>query len=162
MSEAPLCKICKRPMSQVGDPSSADCGGDCQRCMAESGDTGCIVAEIIGQVERLFAGYRFRYSSEADLHQKLATVLRDAGIEFEHEKIDALGRYDFILTGGVVLEIKVAGSLAEALRQADRYCARPAVNAVLIFSTRAWAVVQRRYEMREKPVKVLRLERDAL
>lgn len=29
------CSICDQPLNVPGDPSTADCGGDCLRCMAE-------------------------------------------------------------------------------------------------------------------------------
>lgn len=38
------CATCKRVLGMAGDPSTADCGGDCLRCMAEAGDPDCIAA----------------------------------------------------------------------------------------------------------------------
>lgn len=35
------CVICKRKLNQRGKPDTRDCGGDCLRCMAESGDPDC-------------------------------------------------------------------------------------------------------------------------
>jgi hypothetical protein len=32
------CKTCGRPLNDPANPLSADCGGDCLRCMAEAGD----------------------------------------------------------------------------------------------------------------------------
>ena len=34
----PRCTICQRPLDQPGDPTTAGCGGDCLRCMAEIGN----------------------------------------------------------------------------------------------------------------------------
>ena len=36
------CSICKRALDQPDDATTLDCGGDCLRCMAESGDPECI------------------------------------------------------------------------------------------------------------------------
>lgn len=44
MTEPMKCSICKRELDVEGDPSTADCGGDCLRCMAEAGDPDCIAA----------------------------------------------------------------------------------------------------------------------
>lgn len=45
MTETAECSICKRPMDDPADPTTANCGGDCLRCMAEIGeDPGCIAA----------------------------------------------------------------------------------------------------------------------
>jgi hypothetical protein len=30
-----LCNICKRPMGDLNDATTEDCGGDCLKCMAE-------------------------------------------------------------------------------------------------------------------------------
>jgi len=39
---SPTCNICGRVLDVAQDPSSRNCGGDCVRCMAESGDPDCI------------------------------------------------------------------------------------------------------------------------
>jgi hypothetical protein len=44
------CRICGRELDDPKDPTTKDCGGDCLRCMAESGDPDCI--EEIGSINR--------------------------------------------------------------------------------------------------------------
>lgn len=39
--EIKRCLICKQELDVPGKPETADCGGDCCRCMAEAGDTDC-------------------------------------------------------------------------------------------------------------------------
>lgn len=48
MSKRRACNICGRILNQPDDPSTLDCGGDCQRCMAAAGDPDCIAAERTG------------------------------------------------------------------------------------------------------------------
>jgi hypothetical protein len=36
--ELPRCGICGRPLNQLDDPLSHDCGGDCWGCIGESED----------------------------------------------------------------------------------------------------------------------------
>lgn len=36
------CNICGRPLDNPDDPTTRDCGGDCLRCMADTGDPDCI------------------------------------------------------------------------------------------------------------------------
>ncbi len=43
------CSICHRELNQSGMPDTADCGGDCVRCMADSEDPECV--ELIRQLE---------------------------------------------------------------------------------------------------------------
>lgn len=78
--------------------------------------------KVIG---RLLAGFGYRYGSEVQLHQALSTVLDQAGHAHDREyRLDASNRADFWLDG-LVIEVKVAGSLADALRQVGRYISPP-------------------------------------
>lgn len=38
------CRMCHRLLNQPDDPTSADCGGDCLRCLAQAGDPDCAAA----------------------------------------------------------------------------------------------------------------------
>ena len=51
--------------------------------------------------------------------------------------MDANNRADFWLDG-LVIEVKVAGSLADALRQVGRYISLPQVRGVLLATTERW------------------------
>lgn len=123
------------------------------------------------QVERLgrvLGQYAYRYADEIQLQDRIAVALAEHGYEFERERrIDDRNRFDFFVAGGLVIEVKVDGSLSEALRQMVRYCELPDVNAVLLASTKAWADFQVSEEVRRngwygKPFAVVRLRRQAL
>lgn len=96
----------------------------------------------LSRLEQGLAGYAYRFNSEVELHERIAQVLTELGFSYRHEHRIALGRFDFLVetdAGLVVLEVKVAGSLGEALRQAARYCEHPDVTAVLLVATPLWS-----------------------
>jgi hypothetical protein len=98
------------------------------------------------------------------LHEAIAEVLDQAGISFEREHIlDAKNRADFWLDG-LVIEVKVDGTLAEALRQVDRYIHLPQVTGVLLASTQRWAEapLKDRPAWGGKAFQMVRLGRQAL
>lgn len=103
-------------------------------------------------------GYRFR--DEKQLHEGMMKVLDHAGIEYEHEYTAGSDRFDFFCDG-IVIEAKIKGSLADALRQAERYCQNPLVKAVLIVSTKATHALSGICELHGKPVQVLKLRPQA-
>lgn len=99
----------------------------------------------------------FRFSRETELQELLATLLAELGIDYSREFRAQLGRYDF-LCGEVVIEVKVRGSYAEALAQADRYCQSEQVSGVIILSSAPWSQ-SRESEHRGKPVRCVRIWR---
>ncbi|MBA1218163.1 hypothetical protein [Pseudomonas fulva] len=95
---------------------------------------------VLSHLSRLLGAYLYRYGSEAQLHESLAKVLGDAGYQFTQEHIlDPRNRADFLVEGGIVIEVKVDGALSEALRQVDRYINLDQVKGVILASTQRWA-----------------------
>ncbi len=115
-------------------------------------------------IGRLLAGFGYRYGSEVQLHQALSTVLDQAGHAHVREyRLDASNRADFWLDG-LVIEVKVAGSLADALRQVGRYIGLPQVRGVLLATTERWGErpLVARPAWQGKPFNIIRLKRQAL
>ncbi|MDH1791306.1 hypothetical protein N5D45_05685 [Stenotrophomonas sp. GD03819] len=115
-------------------------------------------------IGRLLAGFGYRYGSEVQLHEVLATVLDNAGHAHVREyRLDASNRADFWLDG-LVIEVKVAGSLADALRQVGRYINLPQVRGVLLVTTERWGErpLVARPAWQGKPFNIIRLKRQAL
>ncbi len=115
-------------------------------------------------IGRLLAGFGYRYGSEVQLHQALSTVLDQAGHAHVREyRLDANNRADFWLDG-LVIEVKVAGSLADALRQVGRYISLPQVRGVLLATTERWGErpLVARPAWQGKPFNIIRLKRQAL
>lgn len=124
----------------------------------------------LARAQHLLSAYNYRYGSEVQLHERLEQVLAAAGVEFRREFIlDKQNRADFFLPAadserGIVIEVKVDGSAAEALRQVDRYIQLDRVAGVLLASTKLWAASElpSRPEWSGKPFGLVRLQRQAL
>jgi hypothetical protein len=98
------------------------------------------------------------------LHEAMASVLEQAGFPFTREyALDAKNRADFWLDG-IVIEVKIDGPLAAALRQCDRYINLPQVKGVLLASTQRWAdaPLVKRPEWGGKPFMMVKLGRQSL
>jgi hypothetical protein len=121
----------------------------------------------VERLARLLGGFSYRYASEVQLHERLEEVLQGEGMPFEREyRIDDKNRADFFLDG-IVIEVKVDGSLSEAIRQVDRYLGLDVVRGVLLASTSRWAEAPLRADIRTKgwrgkPFAMARLRRQAL
>lgn len=122
----------------------------------------------VDSLAALLGRFAFRYSSEEQLHQRIASVLEAADWKFDREvRADDANRFDFLVAGGVVIEVKVDGSASAALRQVERYAALPSVNGILLASTESWAGLRLRNEVRRagwhgKPLGMVRIRRQAL
>lgn len=118
----------------------------------------------LSSIARLLGGYLYRYGSEIQLHEALAQVIGEAGYDFKREHVlDARNRADFWIEG-IVVEVKVGGSLAQALRQVDRYIQLPQVHGVVLASTERWALQEllARPTWQCKAFQMIRLGRQAL
>jgi hypothetical protein len=71
------------------------------------------------------AAYRYNFQNEATLQAGIAQVLERSAVVFKREAVlDVKSRPDFLL-GSVVIEVKIKGSVADFLRQANRYPSSP-------------------------------------
>lgn len=81
--------------------------------------------------------YAFTFASEAELQASISAALSAEGIPFEREVILSPGdRIDFLLSGGVGLEIKAAGAISLVASQLIRYAASDRVSALILVTTR--------------------------
>lgn len=113
------------------------------------------------QIGDLLGQHRFRYDGEKDLQEGIARVLRDAGIPFQREvKLDDAGVIDFVVQGGIGIEVKVRGSLTAMTIQVHRYMRQDRIRSLLIVTTSA-RLRQVPQEMNGKPVVVCWLARGA-
>ena len=99
--------------------------------------------------------YRYQVRNELKTQAGIAQVLGQNAIAFERERIELADRFDFFVDG-IVIEVKRAGSFAEALRQAERYCQSRIVTAVVLASTKSWPPGLAA-TFNQKPVHVVRL-----
>lgn len=74
-------------------------------------------------------------NGEKDLHDVLTTRLHEAGYHCTREaRLTARDRVD-LLVDRVAIEVKVAGSLIDVLRQCQRYARSDDVDSVLLVTT---------------------------
>lgn len=87
---------------------------------------------------RLFERHRFRYYSERDLQDAMEKVLVAHGIACKRESaLSRADRPDFMV-GTTAIEVKIQGSLAELLRQINRYAQHDDVESILVVGTPHW------------------------
>lgn len=95
-------------------------------------------AQVVAAAVAAIAGRRFCATGENLLQLELATVLGDAGVPFLREvELVGAGRIDFLLAGRVGLEVKVAGSASEVIRQLWRYAHSGELASLVLVTTRA-------------------------
>jgi hypothetical protein len=82
-------------------------------------------------------GWRYTCVGEKALQASLGEALSRAGIAWRREVPVASGTLDFLVDGGIAIEVKTGGSLAALTRQVHRYLGEESLRAVLVVSTRA-------------------------
>jgi len=85
----------------------------------------------------ILSGYRFRFSTEEQLHAGMEEAMAREGLHWEHEKHLSFGRIDFLVESGIGIEVKVAGSRAALLRQISRYLLQLDICEILIVTTKS-------------------------
>lgn len=83
----------------------------------------------------------FRFSNEAQFQDMTEGYLRANGWAFEREK--RLGRHDrvdFLVHGGIALELKLKQQKLTVYRQLERYAEHDEVKAIILFTRQAMAL----------------------
>jgi len=114
------------------------------------------------EIEHALLRHRFRLSREVDLQLGIAEVLTRASVGFEREvRLGDAGTIDFLAAGGLGIEVKIDGSLAEVTRQVARYAQRPEIVGLMLVTTmmRHRAVPS---SFADKPIRVVHLIGGAL
>lgn len=118
----------------------------------------------LNSIANHLARYGYRYSNEVALHKALGQVLTANGFEFKQEHVlDAQNRADFWVNG-IVIEVKVAGSMSGALHQVDRYINLPHVKGVILAGTPRWAGQRlvKKPVWQDKPFQMVHLVRQSI
>src|SRR3546814_17322080 len=78
---------------------------------------------------RFIGARRFTLSDETLLQQEIAAELILAGVPFDREvRLSAKERVDFMLPGGVAVEVKIKGQRRLVFKQCERYVQHEAVK----------------------------------
>lgn len=108
--------------------------------------------------------FSYRLGNEIELHQGIAQVLDNANFEYQREFIASpTDRYDFLISGGIVIEAKIKGSFSKALEQVKRYAKSDGVTAVILVTTKLWGTTPAAESLsfHGKPIHVIKLRRSA-
>lgn len=110
-------------------------------------------------IVQLLQSFRYACPDELDLQNAVEVVLRNEGVPFEREaRLGPGERPDFLIDGGIALELKTQGSAAEVFRQLQRYAQHPSVRHLVLLTTRAQHVtVGMVRKIGGKPVDVVRV-----
>jgi|GEM_PF-1558930 len=121
--------------------------------------TGLDQPATLTQLVNLIAGYRFRFSCEASLQNSLDELFRANQISFEREVIiGPTDRLDFLIDGGIAVEVKINGSLPALTRQVFRYAKNDRVRCILIVTSRL-RLASLSDDVNGKPVSTVYLQR---
>jgi len=100
---------------------------------------------------------RFRFTSEDDLQRGIAKLLEERSIPHQREyRLDAQSRLDFLVDGGLGIEVKIDGSASDLGYQVLRYLRHEVVKGVVVITSRSSHRDLPR-EMEGKPVWVVYL-----
>jgi hypothetical protein len=118
-----------------------------------------MTAALVRRIVEVLPRYAYRFSNEVELHCAMSDVLSRAGIAHAREVVAGpADRFDFLVSGGIVIEAKTKGTMAAALRQCARYASRTDVTAVVLVATRAWSRAPIADAINGKPLKVVHLK----
>lgn len=92
----------------------------------------------LSRVASLIRSSRLPLGQEKRMQATLADKLTAAGIAFEREKrLSRADVIDFLVDGGIGVELKLSGQRAAFIRQCERYCTHDEVKAIIFVTNRA-------------------------
>lgn len=107
------------------------------------------------QIAELLAGYRFNFASERQLQDGIEGVLAQHSLDFEREvRLGPHERIDFMVDD-VGVEVKVAGSSVDLLRQLARYAEHDRVSSLIVVTNASRLACVEQAEFGEKRVSVV-------
>ena len=90
------------------------------------------------EIAALISRTPFVQSNEIAVQEKISDLLKSHGVKHKREVVLGPGdRPDFMLEGGVAIEVKLKASKRTIYRQCERYCEYDAVKALILVSATA-------------------------
>lgn len=105
----------------------------------------------------LFLRFKFNCVDEKSLQDGIELVLQRNAIEYKRElHINKKDRPDFLLPGGIAIEVKIKGTNSQFLRQASRYLLDKHITELILLGTPHW-ISSVPPILHNKPINKLRL-----
>ncbi len=114
--------------------------------------------ETIDKLFEILGGMNYRsFSNESELQEQVEDRLRASGIKFRSQvPATKRDRFDILLPGGIVLELKTNGSASALLSQLERYAQHEDVTAIVVVTSRSsHRQIEVVHEVYGKPVRVI-------
>lgn len=87
---------------------------------------------------KLIKSYHYRHANERELQDGLARAFDASQVPYVREHALAPGDIiDFLIEGGIGVEVKVGGGLSEVTRQLHRYAAHGSIESLILVSSRS-------------------------
>src|ERR1700693_133607 len=88
---------------------------------------------LSGRIIELLTTHRLPLADEKLLQASISDVFEAASLDFEREvHLGPRDIVDFMVEGGIAVEIKIKGNRRDIYRQLERYCAHDAVTAIVL------------------------------
>jgi hypothetical protein len=95
------------------------------------------MADVLDEVLEVLRSHRFLHSTERDLQDGIAAAMLAQGLDVALEvRLGGCNRID-LLVGRIGIEVKVAGSWRDVLRQVERYARLEQLDAVVLVTSKA-------------------------
>lgn len=105
----------------------------------------------------LLSHFKYNFNDEKSLQDGMEVVLIKAGMQYRREfHVNRKDRPDFMLSGGLAIEVKIKGSQSQFLRQASRYLLDNKITALILVGTPHW-INSVPSTLHNKPISKLRL-----
>ena len=91
----------------------------------------------VDAVAAAIGAYRYRHADEYGLQAGVTEALTAAGLPAEREvRLSPADRLD-VLSGGIAVEVKTAGTVDSVLRQLQRYAQHDHIHGLVLVTTKA-------------------------
>ena len=92
----------------------------------------------VARLVHVLRSYRFRYTTEKELHASVRRALSENEVPFEDEcDLEDCGVVDFLVGDGVALELKIQGNPTDVARQLLGYARSGRVKELVLLTGRS-------------------------
>ncbi len=89
------------------------------------------------KIKEIISGFKFSFLDEKEFQSEIQSVLTLSGVSFSREhRLDDRSIIDFLVDGGIGVEIKIDGSRHAIMRQLFRYLSHEKVKSLILLTPR--------------------------